>query len=53
MSTVGSYARFIVGIVLSIEVIRDFAMGSPVSDIALVLSGIFLALSVAFFVFKF
>ena len=53
MPSVGSYARFIVGIALSIEVVRDFVMGTQPSGIALGLSAAFLALALVFVVFKF
>jgi hypothetical protein len=53
MPSVGSYTRFILGIALSVEVLRDVIMGTPLSSIAVGLSVAFLALALVFIVFKF
>ena len=46
----GSYARFVIGIVLSLEIIRSFFSDKQVSSLAIGLSVVFIILSVLFFV---
>jgi hypothetical protein len=53
MARIGSFIRFFIGLALSIEVLRDVIMGIPLSEIAIVLSAAFIALSIAFLVFRF
>jgi len=53
MVTIGSILRFIVGLVLSAEIIRQVIFGTKVSDLALVLSIAFIFLSALYFVFRF
>jgi len=47
-----SYLRFIVGLLLSIEVVRQLILGNGISFYATILAAIFIALSVWFFVGK-
>lgn len=47
-----SYLRFIVGILLSIEIVRQLLLGNDLSFYATALASIFLALSIWFFVGK-
>ncbi|GEM_PF-3225991 len=49
----GSWLRFGVGIVLALEVLRSQFLGSGESVIAAALAVILLALSAAYFLFKF
>lgn len=53
MATLGSYVRFFIGLALSVEVLRDVLTGIPPSNIAIILAAAFLALSAAFFIFRF
>ena len=53
MVRIGSWARFIVGILLSVEVIRQIIMGDSASIFAVILAVIFLVLAVVYFVFRF
>ncbi|MBI2173562.1 MAG: hypothetical protein HYT73_05170 [Candidatus Aenigmarchaeota archaeon] len=47
---IGSYARFALGIILSLEIIRSFLTDGRVSSLALVLSVIFIIMALLFFV---
>lgn len=49
----GSYVRFGLGIILSIEVMRIWITSGQLSSIAIVLSATLLILSALWFVFKF
>ena len=49
----GSWIRFGVGILLALEVVRSQVFGSGESVIALALAAALLALSAAYFLFKF
>ena len=49
----GSWIRFVLGILLSLEVIREQFFGTGISIIALVLAVVLLILSAAYFLFKF
>ncbi len=49
----GSYLRFAVGLVLSVEVLREWLSGNGLSYISILLALIFIMLSVAWFVFRF
>jgi len=49
----GSYIRFGLGIVLSLEVVRLWLTGSQLSSIAIILSIILLVLSAMWFAFRF
>jgi len=53
MAMLGSYARFLVGLALAVEVLHNVITGAQPSIIATGLAVAFLALSAAFFVFKF
>jgi len=46
----GSYVRFALGIILSLEIIRSFLADGRVSSLALVLSVIFIIMALLFFV---
>ncbi len=48
----GSWVRFIVGLVLAVEVIRSFFSGS-VSGLALALAAIYILLTATFVIFRF
>jgi hypothetical protein len=48
----GGWIRFIVGIVLAVEVLRSFFSGS-VSSLALILAAIYILLTAAFVIFRF
>jgi len=47
----GSYLRFFIGLLLSLEVLREWFFGP--SYISLILAAIFIMLSVAWFAFRF
>jgi hypothetical protein len=47
-----SYLRFVVGLLLSIEIIRQLLFGNQISLYATILASMFIALSVWFFVGK-
>ena len=49
----GSILRFIVGLVLSVEIIRTFVLGLKVSEMAMVLSVAFVFLAALYFIFRF
>ena len=49
----GSWLRFFVGLLLSIEVLRGFLTGDGLSDYAVILAVLFFVLSIWFFVEKF
>jgi len=49
----GSYIRFGIGIILSLEVIRIWLTGGQLSSIAAILSILFLVLSAMWFAFRF
>ena len=53
MARIGSWVRFVVGILLAGEVIRQIVIGSPISIIAVILAVLFLGLSVSYFVLRF
>lgn len=53
MSTIGSWVRFAVGIVLASEVIRQIVTGGNDFTIAGIISVIYIALGVAFFAIRF
>jgi hypothetical protein len=50
---VGSWARFIVGLLLSVEIIREALFKEAVGQYALILSLVFVALTILFFAQKF
>jgi len=50
---IGSYLRFFVGLLLSIEIIKQVVTGKEVSSLALSLSVIYIVLSVLFFTVRF
>ena len=52
MGYVGSYARFFIGLFLSLEVIRQLIMGRSLSGLATMLAVLFILLSIMFFVEK-
>ena len=52
MPGLGSWARFVVGILLAGEVIRDWIFGNSVSVYAIGLAALMLGLVVAYFVFR-
>jgi hypothetical protein len=49
---VSSYLRFIVGLLLSVEIVRQLLIGNGISFYATILAVMFIALSVWFFVGK-
>jgi len=49
----GSYIRFFIGLILSLEVIRQLIMGNHLSNLASILAGIYLLLAMTFFLFRF
>lgn len=49
----GSWIRFFLGIVLSIEILRNWFIGGSLSSFAIILSVVFLILSAAWFMFGF
>lgn len=49
---VGSWARFIIGIILSVEIIRVMLLGGEQSGLLIPLAVIYLALTVMWFVKK-
>lgn len=53
MSYPGSVVRFIVGLIISAEVIREFLLGQALSEIVVILAGVYIALSALFFIAKF
>ena len=53
MAGIGSVLRFVVGLVLSAEIIRQVISGARVSDLALALSIAFIFLSILYFIFRF
>lgn len=53
MASLGSWIRFIVGIVLAIEVMRVWVFGGAVSMLGNILAVVFLALTVVYFVVRF
>ena len=53
MPSIGSWVRFAVGIVLSVEVLHQWLVGNSMSMLANGLAAAFLALSVLYFVFRF
>ena len=53
MPSLGSWIRFIIGIVLAVEVIRAWALGGVVSMFGNILAVAFLALVVVYFVARF
>lgn len=53
MPSLGSWIRFVVGILLSAEVIRQLILGNSMSMAANALAAIFLGLTVLYFVFRF
>jgi hypothetical protein len=50
---IASYLRFIVGLLLSIEIVRQLILGKEISFYVTTLAAMFIALSVWFFVGKF
>ncbi len=50
MSQLGSYLRFFIGLALSIEIIRQLVIGNISSNVAIVLSLAYIALSALFFI---
>ena len=53
MPSLGSWVRFIVGIILSAEVIRQWIFGTSFSMLANILAVVFLILSALYVVFRF
>ena len=53
MPSLGSWIRFIIGIVLAVEVIRAWALGSAVSMLGNILAVVFLGMAVVYFVIRF
>ncbi|MDI6720954.1 MAG: hypothetical protein QMD85_01095 [Candidatus Aenigmarchaeota archaeon] len=49
----GSYARFVVGLILSLEILRSWFFDRQVSLFAIILAIAFIVLAAAFFVRKF
>lgn len=49
----GSYIRFFLGIILSLEIIRLWFTGSTISSVAIVLSIIYVIFVAAYFAFRF
>lgn len=49
----GSYIRFFLGILLSIEVLRLWITGGSISSIAIILAVVSLILAAAYFAFRF
>jgi len=46
----GSYGRFIIGLILSLEMIRSWFSDRQITTLAITLASIFIVLSVMFFV---
>ncbi|MFH0832371.1 MAG: hypothetical protein V1900_01450 [Candidatus Aenigmatarchaeota archaeon] len=49
----GSYIRFAIGVLLSIEILRSWLFGNSIPMVAIYLSIIFLILTVAWLLFRF
>lgn len=53
MPSLGSWIRFIVGIVLAVEVVRAWVFDGAVSMLGNILAVVFLALAIVYFVVRF
>jgi len=53
MPSLGSWVRFIVGIVLAVEVIRAWVFGGTISMLGNILAVVFLGLAALYFVVRF
>jgi hypothetical protein len=53
MPSLGSWVRFIVGIILAVEVIRAWVFGGPISMLGNLLAVAFLGLAVVYFAVRF
>ena len=53
MPSLGSWIRFIIGIVLAVEIIRVWIFGGVISMLGNILAVVFLALVVVYFVVRF
>jgi hypothetical protein len=53
MASLGGWARLVVGLVLSAEILREWAFGGGLANWAIGLAAIYIGLTAAYFVAKF
>ncbi len=52
MAGLGSWARFIIGILLALEVVKQWIFGNPLSKFGNTMAVLFLSMTVLYFVTK-